>query len=123
MPISGFRHPIVGVVGALQFDVIAARLQSEYGIQCSVEPLPYTAARWPASSDDEALAPSERGARAEEPAPSGRAARVEGLKLPLTGVQLVKDRRDRNVLLFASDWELRYCAERNPGVKLNELSD
>ena len=48
MPMSGFRHPIVGVVGALQFDVIAARLQSEYGIRCTVDQLPHIAARWPA---------------------------------------------------------------------------
>jgi peptide chain release factor 3 len=101
MPISGFRHPIVGVVGALQFDVIAARLQSEYGIQCSVEPLPYIAARWPVSADGSSAS----------------------MTLPLTGVLAVKDRKGRDVLLFASEWELRYCAERNPGVKFNELSD
>ena len=96
MPKSGFRHPIVGVVGALQFDVIAARLQSEYGIPCSVEPLPYTAARWPVGTD-------------------GRPA--TDLALPLSGVQEVKDRRDRDVILFASDWEIRYCADRNPEVE------
>jgi peptide chain release factor 3 len=101
MPMSGFRHPIVGVVGALQFDVIAARLQSEYGIHCSVDTLPYTAARWPVTEG-------------EQPA---------SLTLPLTGVLLVKDRKGRDVLLFASDWELRYIAERNPRVKFNELSD
>ena len=102
MPMSGFRHPIVGVVGALQFDVIAARLQSEYGIQCTVDQLPYAAARWPVAKEG-----------GETPA----------LSLPLTGVLAVKDRKDRDVLLFASDWELRYCAERNPKVKFNELSD
>ncbi len=100
MPSSGFRHPVVGVVGALQFDVIAARLQSEYGIQCSVEPLPYIAARWPVG---------EGG--------------VSSMTLPLSGVLAVTDRKQRDVLLFASEWELRYCAERNPGVKFNELSD
>ena len=96
MPRSGFRHPIVGVVGALQFDVIAARLQSEYGIQCTVDTLPFTAARWPVRADG-------------EPATN--------LALPLSGVQEVKDRRERDVVLFASDWELRYCADRNPGVE------
>jgi peptide chain release factor 3 len=85
---------IVGVVGALQFDVIEARLQSEYGIQCRVETLPYTTARWPEATRPEALP----------------------LKLPLTGVLLVKDLKERDVLLFQSDWELRYCADRNPEV-------
>ena len=44
---TGPRHPIVGVVGALQFDVIKARMASEYGITCEAEPLSYVAARWP----------------------------------------------------------------------------
>ena len=82
--------------GALQFDVIAARLQSEYGIQCTVDQLSFTAARWPVRPDG-------------EPATN--------LVLPLSGVQEVKDRRERDVVLFASDWELRYCADRNPGVE------
>ena len=101
MPLSGFRHPIVGVVGALQFDVIEARLKSEYGIDCRVDTLPYITARWPVP----------------ERADAGP------LKLPLTGVQMVKDLRDRDVLLFQSDWELRYVAERNPDVTFRKLSD
>jgi peptide chain release factor 3 len=99
MPQSGFRHPIVGVVGALQFDVIAARLQSEYGIQCSVDSLPYTAARWPVRADGQ----------------------TASLNLPLTGVLAVKDHRERDVLLFASEWEIRYCADRNPGVEFRGM--
>ena len=37
---------IIGVVGQLQFDVIASRLASEYGVKGSFESVPYTAARW-----------------------------------------------------------------------------
>ena len=61
-----------------------------------MDPLPFTAARWPIQANG-------------EPA--------SNLALPLSGVQEVKDRRDRDVVLFASDWELRYCADRNPGVE------
>ena len=43
---SGRREPIVGVVGALQFDVIASRLRTEYGVEVEIEPAAYTAARW-----------------------------------------------------------------------------
>ena len=43
---SGRREPIVGVVGALQFDVIASRLRSEYNVEVQIEPASYTAARW-----------------------------------------------------------------------------
>ncbi len=46
-PQTGLRHPIIGVVGPLQFDVVEARLRSEYGIDCVIEPLPHVAARWP----------------------------------------------------------------------------
>ena len=38
-------------------------------------------------------------------------------------VQVVKDRWERDVVLFASDWEMRYCAERNPDVKFLDIAD
>lgn len=37
---------IIGVVGQLQFDVIAARLKEEYGVQGRFEPVAYRTARW-----------------------------------------------------------------------------
>ena len=40
---SGF---IVGVVGALQFDVLASRIEIEYGIPVRFEPTQFTSARW-----------------------------------------------------------------------------
>jgi peptide chain release factor 3 len=44
-PLNGGNW-IVGVVGALQFDVIASRLEAEYGVKGRFEAVPYTAARW-----------------------------------------------------------------------------
>ncbi len=44
-PIDGSSW-IIGVVGPLQFDVIASRLKSEYGVEGSFEPVTYTTARW-----------------------------------------------------------------------------
>jgi len=38
--------PIVGAVGRLQFEVLAARLKAEYGVSIRLEPLPFRAARW-----------------------------------------------------------------------------
>jgi peptide chain release factor 3 len=96
IPRSGVRHPIVGVVGALQLDVVSARLESEYGIQCAVEPLSHVAARWPVPLDEN---PPE-------------------LVLPSSGVLRAVDRRERPVLIFESTWELRYCTERNPAYRL-----
>jgi len=40
---SGF---IVGVVGALQFDVLASRIKLEYGLPVSFDSLQFTSARW-----------------------------------------------------------------------------
>ncbi|MEO1331503.1 MAG: peptide chain release factor 3 [Pseudomonadota bacterium] len=37
---------IVGVVGSLQFDVLASRIDTEYGIPVRFEPTQYTSARW-----------------------------------------------------------------------------
>ncbi len=37
---------IIGVVGPLQFDVIASRLAGEYGVNGSFDSVPYTTARW-----------------------------------------------------------------------------
>jgi peptide chain release factor 3 len=93
IPRTAPPYPIIGVVGALQFDVIEARMASEYAIPCRIEPLPYVAARWPVVK--EGAAP---------------------LKLPYSGVAQVVDRQQRDALLFDSDWALQYCAEQNPGV-------
>jgi peptide chain release factor 3 len=98
MPRTGQRQAIIGVVGALQFDVIQARMASEYGIPCTVDPLPYVAARWPVTAGGDA----------------------RPLKLPYSGVMSVLDRYNRDVLLFASEWELKYTAEGNPDVRFHE---
>jgi peptide chain release factor 3 len=98
MPKSGGRHPIVGVVGALQFDVIQARMASEYGIPCELDLMPHMAARWPVPATPDA----------------------PPLKVPVSGVMQVEDRQHRPVLLFASQYELRYCVESNPQFRFHD---
>jgi peptide chain release factor 3 len=90
---SGRREPVVGVVGALQFDVITSRLRTEYGVEVHIEPAVYTAARWMA---DPAKTP---------PAPGGQGA-------------VAMDRQERRVLLFASEWEVQYYERQHPEVAL-----
>lgn len=46
---------IIGVVGSLQFDVIASRLAAEYAVKGSFEAVTYTAARWVKSTDAKKL--------------------------------------------------------------------
>ena len=90
---SGKREPIVGVVGALQFDVIASRLRTEYGVEVQVDAAPYAAARW--------LAEPLR------PVPS-----LGG------GAAVAVDRQDRRLILFASEWEVQYFERQHPEIKL-----
>ncbi|MEP7310255.1 MAG: peptide chain release factor 3 [Acidobacteriota bacterium] len=90
---SGRREPIVGVVGALQFDVIASRLRTEYGVEVVIEPASYTTARWVA--DPTQAIPSLGGQTAA-----------------------AVDRHERRVLLFASEWERQYFERQHPNVSL-----
>ena len=94
---SGRREPIVGVVGALQFDVITSRLQTEYGVEVQIDSSPYTVARWVAD-------PAQR--------------------IPSLGGQttLAIDRQDRRVLLFASEWEVQYFAKQHAAIPLHPES-
>ncbi|KNG92506.1 peptide chain release factor 3 [Pseudaestuariivita atlantica] len=46
---SGF---IVGVVGALQFEVLASRIELEYGLPVRFEPTQFTSARWASGPKD-----------------------------------------------------------------------
>ena len=42
---------ILGAVGMLQFDVVAHRLQYEYGVECNFESIPVATARWVSSNN------------------------------------------------------------------------
>jgi peptide chain release factor 3 len=87
------REPILAVVGLLQFDVVRARLDSEYGVSTSVEPLTYRLSRW-AEGPEEAL----------ERLPWGH------------GLHKVRDHEDRLVALFNSQFDLDYCLQKFPEV-------
>jgi peptide chain release factor 3 len=47
---------ILGAVGVLQFDVVAHRLQFEYGVDCSFEQVSVSTARWVECDDEKMLA-------------------------------------------------------------------
>jgi peptide chain release factor 3 len=59
---------IVGVVGALQFDVIASRIQEEYGLPVRLEPTQFNGARWIGGPKDkvEAFIGANRGHMAQD---------------------------------------------------------
>jgi len=96
MPTSGIRNPIIGVIGALQLDVVEARMSSEYGIACTLDRLPHVGARWPIKAPDAQLV------------------------LPTSGVMQALDRQQREVLVFESDWVMRYTFEKNPKIEFRQ---
>jgi len=54
---------ILGAVGPLQFDVVAFRLRSEYGVDCSFENVAVATARWVDAEDPSRLRDFERKAQ------------------------------------------------------------
>ena len=46
------KDPILGVVGVLQFDVLAYRLEHEYGAKVAMDRLPFAFARWVQGAND-----------------------------------------------------------------------
>jgi peptide chain release factor 3 len=60
---------IVGVVGALQLDVLATRMEQEYSLKLGFEASPYDVARWVSSDDPvdvKRLADTHRSSMAED---------------------------------------------------------
>ncbi|MBA2587989.1 MAG: peptide chain release factor 3 [Alphaproteobacteria bacterium] len=85
---------IVGVVGALQLDVLKSRLVAEYDLDAELEPSPYDSARWLAGSETEL----EKFSNANKGG-------------------MATDRDGAPVFLSKSAWEIGYVAERFPNVK------
>ncbi len=96
---TGREDFLVGVVGVLQFDVLAYRLKGEYGAEILMENLPFRFVRWVSSS----------------PKP------VDQLKLTSTSGR-AKDSQERDVLLFENEWSIRLAMENNPGLQLAETA-
>jgi peptide chain release factor 3 len=92
------RHPILAVVGRLQFDVVQARLEQEYGVATVVEPLQYKVARWLEGEPEQV-----------DRLPWGH------------GLLRTRDARDRLVALFRSPFDLNYCLEKYPEVQYQAM--
>ncbi|MBD2020165.1 peptide chain release factor 3 [Leptolyngbya sp. FACHB-36] len=93
------RDPILAAVGQLQFEVVQFRMQSEYGVETLLEPLPYSVARW-----------AEDGWEALEKV--GR----------LFNTVTVKDLWGRPVLLFRNEWNLNQVQADHPDLKLSSIA-
>jgi peptide chain release factor 3 len=88
------REPVLAAVGELQFDVVASRLETEYGVKTLVERMPFVLARW-VSGDPDVIA---------------------RIYWPQDTRRLV-DRNGRMVMLFGSERLLAYCTKEYASLK------
>jgi peptide chain release factor 3 len=91
---SGFESFIIGVVGALQFEVFEHRLRNEYGVEIQLQPLSFVMARWLWGK--------------------GITSRS---KVNLQGDLLLEDNFGFPVALFRSEWAFRTVCEKNPDIQ------
>jgi peptide chain release factor 3 len=91
---GGDKDPVLGAVGALQFEVLQFRLKAEYSVDVKVEKLGFVHARW-----------------------------VEGAGLDADffdrreDSKCLEDRDGLPVILFKSDWSLRWAEENFKDLK------
>ena len=90
---------VVGVVGRLQFDVLADRIRTEYGLPVHFESVPYVTARWAVCEDHRVL---EKFCDAQE-------------------AHIADDHTGAPVFLAKNDWQLEHATDGFPGVKLLEV--
>jgi peptide chain release factor 3 len=93
------RDPILAAVGQLQIEVVQFRMQNEYNVETTIEPLAYSVARW-VHGGWEAL---EKAGR-------------------IFNAIAVKDNWSRPVLLFKNEWNLRQIEQDIPELKLNSIA-
>lgn len=93
------RDPILAAVGQLQFEVVQFRMQNEYGVESTLELLPFSVARW-VDGGWEALKKVGR----------------------LFNTVTVKDGWGRPVLLFRNEWNCRQVEGDHPDLKLNAIA-
>ena len=92
---TGMEEIIVGVVGVLQFEVLTYRLKNVH-----LETLPYEYIRWIENRTELDIE------------------HIEGT----SDMKLVKDLRDRPLLLFVHEWSIGMVLDRNKTLKLAEFS-
>ena len=86
---------IFAAVGQLQFEVMQYRLKDEYGVETVLTPLPYQCSAWILGD-------------------------LQNFKKP-TEALIMKDKLDRPVVLFNSQWEKQFAIKQNPDHQLMDI--
>ncbi|MBX3041089.1 MAG: peptide chain release factor 3 [Bdellovibrionaceae bacterium] len=94
-PLIGSQDPILGAVGELQFEVLVHRLRDEYGLEVTLNRLPYSVARWPRTKDGKSVS------------------ELKG------SFQMFRDSNDQPVLLLNQEWDLNWAKRENPEVEFH----
>ncbi|MCP9471980.1 MAG: peptide chain release factor 3 [Nitrospira sp.] len=89
------QEPLVAAVGRLQFDVLQYRLRHEYQVETILDPLPFTCSAWLEGDLDTFKPPSAS--------------------------MIVKDQRDRLVVLFGDHLMKTIARDRNPNHTLRDM--
>jgi peptide chain release factor 3 len=97
-PIDG-TQPIVGVIGALQLDVLGDRLTHEYGLQTGFETAPCEVVRWITAADPAVL---KRFVEANRSA-------------------IATDSDGDYIYMAPSVFSLNWVEERNPDIKFADI--
>jgi peptide chain release factor 3 len=100
IPLDG-SGAIVGVVGALQLDVLKDRLGQEYGVPVEFETTRFEVLRWIAAADSKLVAQFVEGNRSS----------------------IAHDLDGAPVLLASSAFNLNYTLERAPGIQAQKIKE
>ncbi len=92
------RESVIGAVGELQFEVVQYRLKSEYRAETVLHRLPYSICKWVKGSPE----------------------LIPDLRIP-SSARLLYDDAGAPVVVFDSEWSMKFFLDRNPGFELLEI--
>lgn len=99
---SAQRVPLLGAVGPLQFEVMKARLENEYNVDCRLEGSPWSVARW--------VRPKGQVGEPSTDAPD--------LVLP-SGCSLARDQEMQWIVLLPAEYLVSILIDRNEGFEFD----
>ena len=89
----------MAVVGVLQFEVVAARLENEYNVKVRMEPLPHQLCRFV----------------------EGDPKKIDELPWRYSGMMRTQDADGRLVGLFNSEHEFNYYQNKYPDIQFKQI--
>ena len=99
---GGMEEVVVGVVGVLQLEVLEYRLNTEYNVEIRMQQLPFEQLRWIQNDPDTYV--------------------LRDLDLT-SDTKAVEDMKGNRLLLFTSDWAVRWAETHNESLQLSEFGN